>query len=145
MNLRIDSMIIDNQLRNILFQHSGTKLVYSSIEVASNSALTFGVGMDPSVWFPDKGDGVEYNIYVTTPENPLILERIYHQYIDPKNNSKDRHWFDENIDLSKFAGKKVDFIFEALPGPSGDSNFDWGGWSNPILVSVPESIEKVNN
>jgi len=21
-----------------------------------------------------------------------------------------------------------------LPGPAGDANFDWGGWSTPVLV-----------
>jgi hypothetical protein len=38
------------------------------------------------------------------------------------------------VDLSQFGGQAVDVIFEAGPGPEGNPNFDWGGWSNPVLL-----------
>jgi hypothetical protein len=62
--------------------------------------------------------------------------QVFHRYIDPKNNPEDRRWFDERVDLSQFGGQAVDVIFEAGPGPSGNSDFDWGGWSTPVLLDI---------
>jgi len=95
----------------------------------------FGLGMDPAVWSPDKGDGVEYNVYVRYPDEPYKLYRVFHRYLDPKRNPGDRHWLDQVVDLSAYGGETVDVIFETLPGPAGDANFDWGGWSTPVLVA----------
>jgi hypothetical protein len=59
---------------------------------------------------------------------------LLNNYIDPKNNPEDRRWFDEQVDLSQFGGQSVEVIFEAGPGPEGNLNFDWGGWSTPVLL-----------
>jgi len=59
----------------------------------------------------------------------------YNRYIDPKNNPEDRRWQDQVVDLSSYGGQTVDIVFEALPGPAGDANFDWGGWSTPVIVA----------
>ena len=98
------------------------------------AGLHFGLGMDPTVWSPDKGDGVEYNVYVQRPDEPYKLYRVFQRYVNPKSNPDDRHWLDQVVDLSAYGGQTVDVIFEALPGPAGDANFDWGGWSTPVLV-----------
>ena len=104
------------------------------MDVLERAGLHFGLGMDPAVWSPDKGDGVEYSIYVRHPDEPYVLHRVFQRYIDPKNNPDDRHWFDERVGLSPFGGQAVDIIFEALPGSAGDATYDWGGWSTPVLV-----------
>jgi len=46
------------------------------------------------------------------------------------------------VDLSRFGGQAVEIIFEALPGPDGNANYDWGGWSTPVLIdeTLPESV-----
>jgi len=33
-----------------------------------------------------------------------------------------RHWL------------RVEIIFEALPGPGSKANYDWDGWSMPVLI-----------
>ena len=113
---------------------SSNRVTYR-VDVPERARLHFGVGMDPVVWPPDKGDGVEYNVYVRHPDEPYKLHRVFHHYLDPKNNPDDRHWLDQAVDLSTYGGQTVDVIFEALPGPAGDANFDWGGWSTPVLVA----------
>ena len=128
-----DTLTIDGEQRSIIYQHPSSRLVYQE-KLPLQSELAFGIGMDPQVWSPDKGDGVEYNIYVQKTEEPNTLHRVFNIYIDPKNNPDDRHWFDEWVNLDRFGGQAVDIIFEALPGPKGNSNFDWGGWSQPILL-----------
>jgi len=131
--IRQDMLTIDYEPRAILFQHPSNRVTYR-VEVPERAGLHFGLGMDPAVWSPDKGDGVEYNVYVRYPDEPYRLYRVFHRYLDPKRNPDDRHWQDHVVDLSAYGGQTVDVIFEALPGPAGDANYDWGGWSMPVLV-----------
>ena len=70
--------------------------------------------MDPAVWSPEKGDGVEYNIYVCHPDEPYKLYRVFHHYLDPKNDPDDRHWQDQVVDLSAYGGQTVALVCEAL-------------------------------
>jgi hypothetical protein len=118
----------------VLFQHPTSRITYR-LEIPQGAGLHFGLGLDPTVWSPDNGDGVEYNIYVLDPGEPNSLERVYQRYLDPKNNVDERRWVDEVVDLSAYGRRTVDIVFEALPGPAGDANFDWGGWSTPVLVA----------
>jgi 4-amino-4-deoxy-L-arabinose transferase-like glycosyltransferase/tetratricopeptide (TPR) repeat protein len=132
-DVRVITETINYESRPLLLQHPTSQVAYS-LTLPLRSTLCFGYGMDPAVWSPDKGDGVEYNIYVSLAEEPSKLYRVFHDYIDPKNNPEDRRWFDERVDLSQFGGQAVKIIFEALPGPAGDDSYDWGGWSWPVLV-----------
>jgi tetratricopeptide (TPR) repeat protein len=129
-----DTITIDYEPRPVLFQHPVSQLTYR-LEIPQQASLHFGLGLDPAVWSPDKGDGVEYNLYVRYPNEPYVLNQVYHRYLDPKNVADDRHWLDQVVDLSDYGGQIVDLIFEALPGPAGDASFDWGGWSTPVLVA----------
>lgn len=132
--IRQDTLTIDYEPRDVLFQHPTNRLTYR-VDVPERAGLHFGLGMDPSVWTPEKGDGVEYNIYVRRPDDPYVLHRVFHRYIDPKHNPDDRRWHDEVVDLSDYGGETVDIIFETLPGPQDDARYDWAGWSRPVLVA----------
>ncbi|MEM4203751.1 MAG: tetratricopeptide repeat protein [Candidatus Methanomethylicaceae archaeon] len=131
--VRVLTQTINYEPRPLLFQHPTSQVAYS-LTLPLQSMLHFGYGMAPDVWSPEKGDGVEYNIYVQRSDEPYKLYRVFHRYIDPKNNPDDRRWFDERVDLSRFGGQEVKVIFEALPGPAGNADYDWGGWSAPVLV-----------
>jgi hypothetical protein len=131
---KVVTQTIGSDSRTVLFQHPTSRVIYS-LPLPSHSTLRFGLGLDPAVWSPDKGDGAVYNIYVQRPENPGVLLRVFHRHIDAKNNPADRRWFDEQVDLDDFGGQNVNIIFEALPGPAGDADYDWGGWSSPVLVT----------
>jgi hypothetical protein len=131
--VRRDTLTINDEARAILFQHPTSQVIYS-VTLPKRARLYFGLGMDPAVW--SKSDGVEYNIYLQKPEEPDVLYRVFHRYLDPNNNPDDRDWLDQEVNLSDYDGQTVDIIFEALPGLAGDTNYDWGGWSNPVLVTV---------
>ena len=74
-HLRQDTLTIDYEPRAILFQHPSSRVTYR-VDVPERAGLHFGLGVDPAVWSPDKGDGVEYNVYVRNPENPYKLSRF---------------------------------------------------------------------
>lgn len=131
--IRTDQMEVGYENRSIIFAHPDSKITYD-LTLPENPSLLFGIGMDTTVWDPQKGDGVEYLIDAALPEEPGRVYRVYSRYIDPKNNPGDRHWFDERVDLSAFAGKQVRLTFQTRPGPAGNYDFDWAGWSRPVLV-----------
>jgi hypothetical protein len=126
-------LTIDQETRPILFQHPSSRVIYP-MKLPEKAALQFGLGMSPDVWSPSMGDGVEYSIYIRKPSQPDTLNLVYRRFLDPKNEPMDQSWFDERVDLSQFGGENVEVIFEALPGPAGNADFDWGGWSSPVLI-----------
>jgi 4-amino-4-deoxy-L-arabinose transferase-like glycosyltransferase len=125
---------INNDERSIIFQHPTSRIQFS-ISLSSKSNLYFGIGMNPDVWSSEKGDGMEFNIFVQKNEDQNTLYHVFNKYIDPKNNLSDRKWFDYNIILDEFGDQEVKIIFETNPGPSNDANYDWGGWSTPVLIT----------
>lgn len=124
---------INYDTRRILYQHPTSRVTFS-VFLPERAVLQFGLGMAPEVWTAENSDGAVYNIYVRDPEEPFVTQRVYHRIIDPQNNLDDRRWFDERVDLSAFGGKEVEIIFEALPGPADNYDFDWGGWSSPVII-----------
>lgn len=129
----INQQTINYDSRDILFQHPSSRVTYT-VDLPAQSSLYFGLGMAEEVWSADKGDGVVYSIYVRDPDKDYVLHRVFQKTLDPKNNPEDRQWFDEKVDLSRFGGKTVEIVFEAMPGLANDFNFDWGGWSNPVII-----------
>jgi 4-amino-4-deoxy-L-arabinose transferase-like glycosyltransferase len=132
--VRLDWFSIDDDWRPILFQHPAGRVTYRLI-VPKQAELKFGLAMDPEVWSPEKGDGVEYNIFIHRLSEPNKLHWLFQHYIDPKNNPEDRHWSDHTVDLTEYSGEIIDIIFETRPGPIGDDRFDWSGWSLPVFLS----------
>jgi hypothetical protein len=121
---------IKNDKRAILFEHPISEVLFSSVPIPANAVLQFGVGINPPAW--DKpGDGVTFEVTVVDEKSDKTL--IFSEYIDPKRNSRDRKWFDYNLDLRAFAGQRVGFIFRTSAGPRNDSSYDWAGWSNPQI------------
>jgi len=120
---------INGEERTVLFEHPNSEVVFRDVAISKNTQLNFGIGIDDRVW-DQKGDGVLFEIELVDRElrNLLFLE-----YIDPKNYLQDRKWFDEQIDLSAFAGQRVSLIFKTKGGPKSSTVADWAGWSSPQL------------
>jgi tetratricopeptide (TPR) repeat protein len=125
---------IDGDVRSIKFQHPPSRVKYKLL-LPNNPSLYFGIGMDPSVWSFEKGDGMTFTIFIQKTSELDTLYQIFQKYIDPKNFRADRKWFDYKLNLDEFGGHEVNIIFDTHPGPLDNSNFDWGGWSMPVLVA----------
>ena len=131
--VHLDWMVIDNQLRDVIFAHPPARVTYP-VHVRPGSFLCFGMGMDPEVWLPEKGDGVQYDILVQGDGKDSI---IFSHYLNPKNMPDEQVWVDQCIDLSKFANEDISLSFITSPGLKNDTGYDWSGWSNPILLVRP--------
>ena len=132
--IRRDEMMIDYESRRILFEHPKNIVTYT-VTIPENPELRFGIGIDPSVWSTDMGDGVGFNVYISQKDKPWVWQRVFYKYLDPKNNPDDRHWQDFSVALDTYNGQEVEIIFETDPGPYGNSDYDWAGWSEPVIIT----------
>jgi Bacterial membrane protein YfhO len=101
------------------------------------SNLNFSIGLNPGVFRPEYGDGVTFKIILLEQESKV---EIFSKYVDPKNNPCDRKWFDESLDLKKWAGKEVTLRFTTMGGPARDISYDWAYWGDIQLAAVANSI-----
>jgi tetratricopeptide (TPR) repeat protein len=137
--VRMDALTVDYETRDILFQHPPSRVAYR-VWIPDRSGLHFGLTLDPAVWSPEKSDGVEYNIYIRYPDDPYVLHRVFNRFLNPTHEPGDQRWVDSVVDLTPHGGHTVDVVFEALPGAAGSANYDWGGWSRPVLVADDSAV-----
>ena len=132
---------INGVTKKILFAHAPAQIDYA-VKIPAKSALKFSIGLVPGSWFPDRGDGVLFEIYVKDGES---RGKIFSKYIDPKNRIPDRKWFDYSLELEKYAGKFVTLSFVTLPGinNSKDNAYDWSAWGD-IRLTTPAKQERLN-
>ena len=123
--------VINNDAREVLFEHPNSEVVFKDVPIKENSTLKFGIGINQAAW--DKsGDGVLFEVIIVNEKSQKYV--IFSRYINPKNNVEDRKWFDINLNLKAFAGQKVSFIFKTTGGTNRDLTYDWAGWSSPKII-----------
>jgi Bacterial membrane protein YfhO len=123
--------IIDGVSRRVLFQHPPSRIDYETI-VTEPTHLKFAFALDPKAWGKDKGSGVVFQVDTT---NLSEGEKVFSEYIDPKNRISDRKWHVHSIDLSLYRGREIYLIFRTVPGVT--NSFDWAHWAQ-----LPGGIEE---
>ncbi len=122
--------VINGERRLVFFEHPNSEVVFKNVLIDEMVRLTFGLGINQQAW--DKpGDGVLFEIDIIDEDG--VQTNLFSQYIDPKNNPADRHWFDHEYDLAAYVGQTVSIIFRTSDGPKGNFHSDWAGWSYPQL------------
>ena len=123
---------IDERAMVGLFEHPPTEISYR-VHIPDNALLSFNIGINPEVWHKSMGDGVEFKIDITPVNGGRVC--VFDKYIDPKHNINDRKWFNERVDLRKYANKDIIITFITLPGPAGDTRWDWAIWGEPEILN----------
>ncbi len=113
-----------------------TEVIYQ-ISVPDLGALRFAIALSPEVWSPDKGDGVDFQVYITPVDTTQSGQFLLNRYINPKINPSDRRWRNYLLDLSDWAGKEVDISFINDSGPAHNWDYDWAGWADVSIVRMP--------
>jgi hypothetical protein len=125
------SLIVNGEYRRALFEHpmlsDVSTIDIEDVYIPPNSSLEFDISLDPFVWSPDKGDGVQYEIYVL---GNGTQRQIFSKYIDPKSDLGIRKWNTYALDMDDWAWQNVTLRLETNPGPKNDDSYDWAYWSN---------------
>jgi hypothetical protein len=126
-------LFINGINKKILFAHAPSEIEFE-ITIPPQGQLRFSIGINPGAWYPEKGDGVLFEICLS---NDMGKKTIFSKYIDPKKRIGDRKWFDYSLDLKQYGGEKVLLSFITLPGlnSSQDNNYDWSAWGDIRLIS----------
>jgi hypothetical protein len=123
--LVLPDFTVEGDKRQAMITLASSRIVFKLSGLGKQATLKFGVGMNTTL-----GDGAEGLI---TIEADKKSEVVYRKFLDPVDRPEDRKWFEESVDLSKFAGKSIKVIFETKTGPKGDGIGDWFAWSSPVL------------
>lgn len=124
-------MNVNGDKRETLFEHPPSAIKYK-MRIPENSLLNFGIAVDPRVWDKRNGDGVIFEIIIKEGMKENIL---FSRYINPKVNEDERKWIDNSVDLSEYRGKEVLLSLKTSPGPAGNNEYDWAGWSKLEFVT----------
>ena len=99
------------------------------------SQLQASLGLRMESWVQE-GNGVVFRVGVSDGRNYTELIK---RYVNPYSAQDDRRWIPVDIDLSPFAGKAVDIIFNTDPSPQGvpaDGRNDLALWGEPTVASA---------
>ena len=133
--------------REVIFTHPSpdqeNQVIYR-MELPEAAALRFSITLSPEVWTPEKGDGVNFQIYLRETNSDQPGEFVFQRYMNPKVNPSDRRWRNYVLDLSRWSGKTVDLYLIAGSGPDKNDSFDWAGWADLELGSLAQSYLAAN-
>lgn len=121
---------INDDKRAVLVMQPPSAITYT-LKLPAHAQLRTALALNPQVWQPDKGDGVEFVVQLDAADGRHELLR---RLIDPKRQPADRRWHDITIDLSAYAGQDVRLTLLTMPGPAGDGRYDWAGWGAPMII-----------
>ncbi len=99
------------------------------------SELKASLGLRMESWVQE-GNGVVFRIGVSDGRHYTELLK---RHVNPYSAPDDRRWIPVDIDLSPFAGKTVDIIFNTDPSPQGvpaDGRNDLALWGEPTVASA---------
>lgn len=118
-----------------IFAKGPSRLVYE-VTVPEKGALKFSLGIKEEGWTME-GDGVLFRVLLGAGGPP---EEIMNVTLNPFANAADRGWRPMTLDLSDYAGEKVNLFFNTnSSGPSrpprDDRNGDFALWGDPRLVA----------
>lgn len=99
------------------------------------SSLGFGIALDPLLWSDTQaglptGDGVTFRIALDDGRRETML---FEQTINPQNVPEQRRWLDATVDLSPWAGQRVELRFSTDGGQPGDTTQGRAFWADVKL------------
>lgn len=125
LNLNSNSQI-GGEEREVILTSPPSEFSYQ-LKIPDNAFLEVGIGVGAE----SHAKEVAFEVYVN---NNLIFSR------DVAGGRKDACWLDQEIDLSKYSGEKVDLRFKALANPKNQAGKTriMAGWSHlRIIETIP--------
>ncbi len=123
---------IAGETRQGLQPKEPSRIIWSQVLIPENGVLKVSLGILEQGWTMD-GDGVLFRIGISTGSQ---FDELLSLVRNPFGNPADRQWHEITLDLSEYAGERVNVIFNtnsSLPG--GDNrNGDFPVWGAPRIT-----------
>jgi hypothetical protein len=134
----MDPQTIQGVTRPAVYMHPSSRVRYKGVSIPERAHLRAYLALKEDAW--DKGsDGVWFSIGISADG---VYEEIVQQQVDPYHNPADRAWVAIDRDLSKWAGKQVEVVFNTRPSRPGhqpNDLFDFAVIGEPAIVVVTGS------
>ena len=146
-SLSVVDATVAGDTRKAILVHEPGRIKYE-FTVPDDAWLKIGIGMLEKAQ-QIEGDGVVVFIYVTPlgpdgnpvvePSGQMRSDELMSLTVNPFRTQADRAWHDLTLDLSSYAGKKVELVLvtRASPPanpPRADTNGDFLLWGHPRIV-----------
>ena len=123
--------VIDGLPRSI-FAHPPSRIIWRAT-IPPGARLRTSLQLMPAAW--DRStDGVVFRIGVSDGHGyTSLIDRL----VDPMHVVDDRRAIPVDINLSPYAGREMQIVFNtatSTPGSPYDAGFDWALWGEPRLV-----------
>lgn len=119
--------------KEVMFEHAPARINYP-MDVVKGSKISFHFGFVPGAAAPDKGDGAAFEVLVQSQKGEQL---VFSKTIDPKANDSARQWHSGEVDLSDYAGQKIQLCFITRELQSNE--FDWCVWGDIQLTTPDEN------
>jgi hypothetical protein len=135
----IHRVTIERDHRSSIFQHPPSKITFQPIRLGSQPRLLFACGIKQSSWSRLK-NGIVFEIFISAAG--FTEKRIFQRVLTPGARKDDRHWIDEEIDLSRFSNQDVHLTFSTSVPRGGNAAYCWSAWGNPQIQHLVPKTEK---
>jgi len=128
----LENVTIAGVRRLSILAKPNSRIIWT-VTVPADAMLETAFGMREDSWDKPGSDGAQFRIGVS--DGPSY-EQLVAQYVNPSADPSDRRWQTVSLDLSRYAGARVQVIFNTDPGlpPGSNTAFDFAVWGEPRIV-----------
>jgi len=120
--------------RHGLFMHPLSRVSVPVAGAGVFGEFILGFALSDAAIGQGVGDGVSFVASLQTSEGAEAV--IFAADVDPFRRVSDRGWHDHRIPVAlPLSPTPLRLVLETTPGPRGNPDFDWAGWS-PVRVRV---------
>jgi hypothetical protein len=132
----LDPQTIKGETKPSVYAHPPSRIIYKDIQVPEHAKLELFLAIKEEAWDKET-DGVYFRVGVSEGEEYKDLTA---RLLDPFRVPADRAWIPLSFDLSPYAGKKINVVFNThLSAPGGPNNalYDFAIFGAPRIVVRP--------
>lgn len=125
----IVDVTIDGETKRSIYAAPSSRIIWR-LEIPPVAVLRVSAALQPHVW-TSNGDGALFRVGISDGAEYKEFVRLY---LNPYSLPQDRRWSSAQIDLSPYAGRNVEVIFNTGPGEMGNGVSDASVWGAPRIV-----------
>ncbi len=118
-----------------IWMNPPTAITFPQLPLGERPRFRCAVTIHPHVWGEAGADGAVFRVSVCAEDG--ATEIVGERYLNPIAHPAERTWNSFEVDLSKYAGQRVDLVLENAAGPAGNDYADWCIWGDAELVERP--------
>ena len=127
----VQPMTLLRDTRMALFHHPDSLVEFPPLVIGPRARLLVACGVKKVAWSRLHSEIVFEVSGLVDGEGET---RVLSASLDPRHHEDDRRWVEHEIDLARFAGRRVRFVFRTSASPRSDLRHAWSGWAGPRIV-----------